>query len=91
MANALAKNIPVCGYRVGYLPELLGSEETLADAPAALAALAAGPLADRTRLTEVGNRGRVRVLERFSLDAMLRGYADVYARILGKSRRSRAH
>lgn len=79
---ALAMNIPVCGYRVGALPELVGDHGALADTPEALAALAAGLLADYPQRVALGARARARAVERFSEAAMIDAYDALYQRLV---------
>ena len=80
---ALAKNIPIAGYRVGALSELLGDDSTLADSPEALVDIAAGLLDDYARRRALGIRGRERAMRHFSLEAMLTQYADLYSELIG--------
>lgn len=75
---AMAKAIPVCGYRVGALEELIGHGEGLVETPQALAALAARVLAEPERQAALAAGSRERVSERFSLEAMLEGYGGLY-------------
>ncbi len=79
---AMAKNIPVAGFRVGALPELLGNDETLAASRSGLVDVLASLLDDRTRARVAGARGRDRVERFFSLRTMLEAYRDLYGALL---------
>lgn len=79
---AMAKGIPVCGYRVGALEELLGRSDSLVETPEALAALVSRLLVEPERRAALAVGSRERVLERFSLEAMLAAYAVLYAQAL---------
>jgi glycosyltransferase involved in cell wall biosynthesis len=85
---AMGMGIPVIGYRVGALPEIMGDDDLLV-APGdsdALARLAVSLLDDRDRRLEIGRRNRVRAVERFSLPAMVSAYSDLYDSVAAKPR-----
>lgn len=75
---AMAKGIPVCGYRVGALEEIVGHADGLVETPEALAALASRALAEPARRAALAAGSRERVMERFSLRAMLEAYDAQY-------------
>ncbi len=79
---AMAMEIAVCGYRVGALEEILGRADGLVETPQALAALAARLLGDGARREAIARGGRQRVIERMSLSAMLKGYRELYIRLV---------
>jgi glycosyltransferase involved in cell wall biosynthesis len=64
-------------------PELAGQLTPAGDLDAFVAALAA-TLRDAGRRRGAGERGRAGVVARYSLDAMLAGYAEVYERVAGR-------
>jgi glycosyltransferase involved in cell wall biosynthesis len=87
--EAMAAGLPVIGTRAGGIPELVVDGETgLLVAPerpdqlaAALDSLAANP----ERRAEMGSRGRERVQEHFSADAIARRTVDLYEELCGSS------
>ena len=86
--EAMAARLPVVATAVGGTPDVVADGETgVLDARDA-AALAAGlrqVMEDDDRRLRYGRAGRDRVVTRFSLDAMLAAYADLY-RTVGSSR-----
>jgi glycosyltransferase involved in cell wall biosynthesis len=81
---AMSMGLPVAGYRVGALAEILGDETLLAppgDA-AALADIVIGLLEDRARRLDIGRGNRARALEHFSVERMIERYAAVYDEVL---------
>jgi glycosyltransferase involved in cell wall biosynthesis len=81
---AMGMGIPVVGYRVGALEEILGSDELLAppgDA-AGLARIALDLLDDRERRLRIGEANRRRAEERFSVESMARRYGELYDELL---------
>lgn len=81
---AMAMGQAVAGYRVGALPEILGSATTLGTSPAALADILVALLDDRKRLAALGAANRVRAAL-FGLDGMISAYARIYAEALGRN------
>ncbi|HEY8039514.1 MAG TPA: glycosyltransferase family 4 protein [Polyangiaceae bacterium] len=89
LLEAMAMARPVVGFAVGGVPEVVEDGRTGLLAPAgdvaALATRMREAVASRDRMRELGEAARSRVMERFSVGAMCRGYAAVYAE-LGKGR-----
>jgi glycosyltransferase involved in cell wall biosynthesis len=81
---AMAMGIPVVGYAVGALPEIVGDPALLA-APgdaAGLAEIMSVLLDDRERRQAIGQRNIVRARELFSVSAMIERYSGLYESIL---------
>jgi glycosyltransferase involved in cell wall biosynthesis len=78
---AMAMAIPVVGYDVGALAEIVGDPELLAPARDAerLADIIASLLDDRERRQRIGAANRRRAEERFSVHAMIESFAGLYA------------
>lgn len=78
LAEALACGVPVLALARGAIPEIVDDGKTgvLADDWPDLAVRAAALSSLR------GERCRATVVERFSLDAMVRAYADLYSRLI---------
>jgi glycogen(starch) synthase len=90
--EAMACGVPVAASAVGGLPELIDEEVgTLFRAadPADLAGRVAS-LLEREDLPEMGRRARRRVVERWSLDRLVRRHEEVYRLLLEESGRDRA-
>jgi glycosyltransferase involved in cell wall biosynthesis len=86
LAEALFLGVPVVATRVGGIPEIVddGQDGVLvppADS-AALAEATAALLRDPDRRHRLGAAGRVKVLERFGFERMVRAYEAVYDRAL---------
>lgn len=81
---AMSMKIPVAGYRIGALSEILGSEELLADNPEDLSDIIVKLLDDRKRRIEIGLKNYQRVHEMFSIGAMVAAYERLYERLLQK-------
>ncbi|MDB4993356.1 MAG: hypothetical protein JWM74_788 [Myxococcaceae bacterium] len=83
--EAMALGRAVVGFRVGGVPEIVEHGVTgLLAAPGDVAALAASmraAMSDRQALARMGAAARAFVVERCSIEAMCRGYADVYGRV----------
>lgn len=87
--EAMAAGVPVIATRVGGTPEILDSTCGILIPPRdphALAGALAQLAADPHQRARLGQAGRTRVEERFTLDRMIRQYTDVY-RAVAFSRR----
>ena len=86
--QAMATGLPVVATRCGGPEEIVrdGVDGVLVppDDPDALAAAALGVLQDPAGARALGEAARRSVAERFSVDAMVRGYAELYAEVLGR-------
>lgn len=80
---AMSLGLPVAGYDVGALPEILGSKETLAPLGdrARLADIIVQLLGDAKRCSEIGRRNRERALRYFSVEAMAAHYGQLYEEV----------
>jgi len=88
LLEAMAMGVPVVGFAVGGVPEIVVDgttgmlcppDDVAALTKAMLEATAAGP-----RLAEMGAAARRRVVEGFSVETMAKGYAAVYAEVVGR-------
>jgi glycosyltransferase involved in cell wall biosynthesis len=86
--EAMATGLPVLATRVGANAELVEAGRTgLVVPPGDPQALADGLIqlaADPGAAAAMGRAGRVRVEQRFSLDAMVAAYERVYEQVLGR-------
>ncbi len=84
--EAMASGIPVIATEVGGNPELLRPPETgelvPAESPDALAAKIVALAKDRQKARDLGRAARMEVERRFSLDAMVAGYARIYDQLM---------
>jgi glycosyltransferase involved in cell wall biosynthesis len=80
---AMSMGIPVAGYRVGALEEILGSTECLGRDREELAEILVGLLDDREKRLRIGEENRKRVHELFSVEAMVEKYGALYGELLG--------
>ncbi len=81
---AMNMSIPVAGYAIGALPEILVSKEVLAPAgdSTELATRIVALLNNPSELQKIGQFNRARAQELFGLQAMVNGYAQLYTRLL---------
>jgi glycosyltransferase involved in cell wall biosynthesis len=79
---AMSMKIPVVGYNIGALPEILGSADCLRKDPTKLAELIIGLLDDRQKRIEIGAANYNRVCDFFSIENMIRKYDLLYSRLL---------
>lgn len=83
LLEAMAMGVPVVGFAVGGVPEIVvdGTTGMLCRAGdvAVLGATMRRAVASRARLADMGSVARSRVVERFSVSAMVAGYGAVYA------------
>ncbi len=81
---AMSMGIPVVCYNVGGLPEMLGSQEFLANDRAQLADLIIALLNDREKRIEIGRLNRQRAHDLFSVEAMIAQYDRLYESVLAE-------
>ncbi|MBI5589706.1 MAG: glycosyltransferase [Deltaproteobacteria bacterium] len=79
---AMSMKIPVAGYHIGALPEILGSKDLLAKDPDVLADIIVNLLEDRQKRIEIGQKNYLRVHERFSVEAMVSAYDGIYEKLI---------
>ena len=81
---AMSMKIPVVGYRVGALEEIIMDSSLLAPPENSdrLADIIVDLLADRSRMLTIGQKNCVRSHQYFSVQAMIDQYRDLYARLL---------
>ncbi|VFU08123.1 glycosyltransferase family 4 protein [Methylocella tundrae] len=75
---AMSAGLAVAGYRVGAVPEILQSDETLGETLEETAALIVSLLDDRDRLKALGRRNHAIAQERFSVEKMAVSYHNLY-------------
>jgi glycosyltransferase involved in cell wall biosynthesis len=87
---AMGMQLPIAGYDVGALGEILGEPGLLAPPgdSRALADILSGLLDDPGRISELGAANRRRAEERFSVEAMVDAYRSLYADCLRSSTRA---
>ena len=85
---AMHMGIPVAGYDVGALPEVLGSHDLLAPPgdSGALANIIVDLLDDPAKRHAVGRFNRTRAAALFSVELMASRYRTLYEDVLGVSR-----
>jgi glycosyltransferase involved in cell wall biosynthesis len=87
LLEAMAMGVPVVGFAVGGVPEIVVDGVTGMLCPAgdveALGATMRAATAAGATLAEMGKAARARVVERFSVKAMGEGYRAVYAGLVG--------
>jgi glycosyltransferase involved in cell wall biosynthesis len=77
---AMGMKLPVIGYDVGAIPEIVGDPSLVAPAgdSAKLGAIAAALLDDRARRIALGAANRTRAERLFSVEAMVASYEALY-------------
>jgi glycosyltransferase involved in cell wall biosynthesis len=82
---AMSMGIPVVGYRVGALPEIIDDDTLLAYPGDAvqLAEIITGLLDDPARLRSIGERNRKRAHQFFSVETMIQSYECLYRDVMG--------
>ena len=82
---AMSMGIPVVGYDVGALSEILGDKSLLAPPgdSSCLADIIIELLDDRERRIKIGAKNRERAHENFSVEAMVEGYKNLYEKLIG--------
>ena len=83
---AMSMGIPVVGYHVGGLPEMLGGREFLANDRAQLVDIIIGLLNDREKRIEIGMLNRKRAHDLFSVEVMIAQYDRLYESVLAERR-----
>ena len=81
---AMSMGIPVVGYNVGGLPEMLGTQECLTNDRAQLVDLITALLNDREKRIEIGRLNRKRAHDMFSVEAMIAKYDRLYESLLAE-------
>ena len=79
---AMSMQIPVVGYNVGALSEILDGDDCLRENADDLAALICDLLDDREKRLEIGIKNRKRAQNHFSVQAMVSAYDKLYDEIL---------
>ena len=79
---AMGMGIPVVGYHVGGLPEMLGTQEWFPNDRAELVRLIIDLLNDREKRIDIGRANRKRARELFSVEAMIAKYDRLYEAVL---------
>ncbi len=84
---AMGMGIPVVGYNVGALQEIIGDWELLAppEDSDTLASIIVDLLDDRQRQLKIGAMNRQRAQQRFSVEAMIDSYSELYDKMLKTS------
>jgi glycosyltransferase involved in cell wall biosynthesis len=81
---AMNMKMTVAGFKIGALPEILGSIETLGDGIDATAAKIVALLDDRERRRVLGEQNRTRAQDAFGVKDMTAHYSRVYERVLSR-------
>jgi len=81
---AMSMGLPVVGYDVGVLPEMLGSQEFFTNDREQLVDRIIDLLDDREKRIELGRLNRKRAHEMFSVEAMVAKYDRLYESVLVK-------
>ncbi len=78
---AMNMGIPVAGYNIGALREILGTDETLAPAGDSdrLADIIIALLDNRLKMMNIGAANKIRAKSFFSVEAMINAYEKLYA------------
>jgi glycosyltransferase involved in cell wall biosynthesis len=79
---AMSMEIPVVGYDIGALSEILGGSEQLARTTEELKEIICGLLDNREKRIEIGAFNRKRALENFSVDSMVHSYKILYNQLV---------
>lgn len=91
--EAMAAGKPVIATRVGAVPQLIDQDQTgMLIEPGDVAGLSAAVLKlleDSERAHQLGEKGRAKIIERFSAESMARRYLQVYSEVAGTRERSK--
>lgn len=79
---AMSMGIPVAGYRVGALEEILGDSRCLGRSREALSKIIVGLLDDREERLRIGEKNRERAHRLFSVETMTEKYGRLYEELL---------
>jgi glycosyltransferase involved in cell wall biosynthesis len=81
---AMHMGLPVAGFRIGALPEIIGEESLLAPPGEAvqLARLLVALLDDPSRCRRLGEQNRQRAAARFSVESMISSYQTIYSELV---------
>lgn len=82
---AMSMGLAVAGNKIGALPEILGSEETLGGDNAATAARIVALLDDPARIAALGAENAARARAAYDVKAMVAAYEALYADLLGEA------
>jgi glycosyltransferase involved in cell wall biosynthesis len=85
---AMSMGLPVVGYDIGAISEIIGKPEFLAEPGNSeqLADIIIDLLNDRSRRLETGRHNQKRVHSKFSLEAMTSSYQEIYDQLLKEMR-----
>lgn len=85
---AMNMKIPVCGYDIGAIGEIVGNPDLLAPATHAelLADIIIRLLDSPKERSEIGEYQHHRAQAKFSIEAMIRAYGDIYKKITSSTR-----
>jgi glycosyltransferase involved in cell wall biosynthesis len=83
---AMSMGLPVAGYRVGALPEIIKDDSLLAPAGdiKELSKIVIELLDNKERRHQIGRRNNRRAKELFSVEAMIESYKDIYGDLIRK-------
>jgi glycosyltransferase involved in cell wall biosynthesis len=84
-AFAMNMGLAVAGNRIGALPEILGSDDTLGGSIEETAAILVALLEDPDKIRNLGAHNRTRAQQMFEVADMCRKYTSVYQDVLGES------
>lgn len=87
---AMHMNIPVAGYDVGALSEILENKECLGNDLDKLSKIIVDLLDDRNKRLEIGKFNHERANAMFSVETMIRRYEDLYSELLMKHKSQNA-
>ncbi|MGD9975863.1 MAG: glycosyltransferase family 4 protein, partial [Desulfatirhabdiaceae bacterium] len=79
---AMSMKIPVVGYRIGALPEIVDCDDLLGKNQDDLSDIIVNLLNNRERRLEIGQQNYDRAHERFSVEAMIEAYDRLYERLI---------